>query len=202
MYIPRAFEIQDKEQIFEFLKKNSFGMLVSNHDQLTVSHLPFLIDQKNMKCYGHMAKANQQWKELNGQEVLIVFQGPHAYISPQWYNEEKTVPTWNYMSVHIYGDFIIQNQDEHVIEQLESMVNTYESAFETHWKADFSSDYNQNLVRHIVGFEILIKDIQCKFKLGQNHPIKRRKNTIMGLRGTNQHESSQIADAMEKTLKK
>ncbi|NBI27587.1 FMN-binding negative transcriptional regulator [Chengkuizengella marina] len=200
MYIPKAFEVEDKEQIFKFLKKNSFGMLVSDHDRITASHLPFLIDQKDLKCYGHMAKSNQQWKELDGQEVLIVFQGPHAYISPQWYGEENTVPTWNYMAVHIYGTFIIQDQEEQVIKQLESMVSTYESYFKTPWKADFSSDYNKNLVKHIVGFEILIKDIQCKFKLGQNHPIGRRKNAIMGLRETKKHESVQIADAMEQTL--
>ncbi|MDP5273575.1 FMN-binding negative transcriptional regulator [Chengkuizengella axinellae] len=200
MYTPKHFKIEDEQQIYEFLKQNSFGMLISSHDRLSASHLPFSIDQKAKKLYGHMARANQQWKELEGDEVLIIFQGPHAYISPQWYAEENTVPTWNYMAVHIYGKFVIQNNGETVMNQLESMVDTYESGFETPWKVDISSEYNQNLVKHIVGFEIEIKNIQCKFKLNQNHPIERRKNAIHGLRTTNQHESIQIADAMEKSL--
>lgn len=108
MYVPTSFREDHPEKLHEFIKSYSFGTLFSDTEGgLQASHLPFLLDEKmgtQGVLAGHMAKANSHWQSLSGQEVLVVFQGPHVYISPAWYEEPETVPTWNYVAVHVYGN--------------------------------------------------------------------------------------------------
>ena len=103
MYIPKHFNVSDKEEILAFIKGNSFGQLISLVEgKLFSSHIPFLFRGENQSLLCHVAKNNPQWENIEGQEVLITFQGPHDYVSPSWYSSPG-VPTWNYQSVHIYG---------------------------------------------------------------------------------------------------
>lgn len=107
MYIPTAFEQTDQNKLHEFIEANSFGLLVSTHvGEPFATHLPFLLqrDSGPHGClFGHVARANPQWRDLDGQSVLAIFTGPHAYVSPTWYESEDVVPTWNYVAVHAYG---------------------------------------------------------------------------------------------------
>src|SRR4051794_27392492 len=100
MYVPSAFAESDLNKLHDFIERNSFGLLVSLVKGVPfATHLPFLLERNSGpdgSLVGHMARANPHWQELEAQTVLVVFSGPHAYISPTWYEAENVVPTWNY----------------------------------------------------------------------------------------------------------
>jgi transcriptional regulator len=201
MYIPKAFEVQDKDRLAEFIKVNSFGILFSNNGSLsTATHLPLLFDEntgKNGYLYGHMAKANPHWKEID-REVLVVFHGPHSYISPTWYEDANTVPTWNYVAVHAYGNFTIVEDKENIKKLMEDTVNYYESSMPNPWKADFTDDYVKGLMKGIVCFKIEVNKLEGKWKLNQNHPVDRQQRVVQALRKSSDQNALGIADLMEK----
>lgn len=205
MYIPKAFEITDKIKLYEFIKRNSFGILFSQEEYGPfATHLPFLIDEKKGEAdvlIGHMAKPNPHWKNLNNQEVLVIFSGPHAYISPTWYNEDNTVPTWNYVAVHIYGTVRIINKKEELVELMEKTVNFYEASMPNPWNAQFDNKFIDGLMNGIVGFEISINKIEGKWKLNQNHSIERQQSLVSGLRTSNHYNSEEVASIMEENIK-
>jgi transcriptional regulator len=205
VYIPKAFEVNDKTKLYNFIKKNSFGILFSQEENGPfATHLPFLIDEKKGEpdvLIGHMAKPNPHWKNLDNKEVLVVFSGPHAYISPTWYNEDNTVPTWNYVAVHIYGTFKIINKKDELVDLMEKTVHFYESSMPNPWKAPFDTNFIDGLMSGIVGFEISINKMEGKWKLNQNHSNKRQENLVKGLRSSNQYNSEEIANIMEENIK-
>src|SRR3981189_1385300 len=136
------------------------------------THLPFLLDA-GRGPYGtlmaHMARANLQWKTFNGeQEALVIFQGPHAYISPSWYEVELSVPTWNYAAVHAYGILEIIEDNAVLYDLLKALIQTHEARFERPWDFQLPDDYLQKMMRGIVGFEIQITRLEGKFKMSQN----------------------------------
>jgi transcriptional regulator len=108
VYVPAAFDEVDPARLHEFMRRNSFAVLTSlGEEGLVASHLPLLLDAEAGRqgiLLGHMARANPQWRDVRG-EVMAVYSGPHAYVSPSWYEEEGTVPTWNYVAVHAYPMF-------------------------------------------------------------------------------------------------
>src|SRR5690242_3410175 len=116
MYVPKAYQMNDKEVVFDFIEKNSFGILISHSDITAATHLPFLVARNGEEAYlyGHMARANPQWKAITG-EVLVVFSGPQRYISPSWYAESE-VPTWDYVAVHVYGKLDIVTDNNEVLD--------------------------------------------------------------------------------------
>lgn len=167
MYIPKHFEVTDTEEIFNFIDTNAFGQLISSvKGKLFTSHIPFLLseDKKSLIC--HIARQNPQWEEIESQEALITFQGPHDYISPSWYSSPG-VPTWNYQAVHIYGNPKLITESDNIKEIIEKLTNKYESSNEQPW----IQDYKGSLLNIIVGIEIKITDIQCKYKLSQNRSV-------------------------------
>jgi transcriptional regulator len=204
MYIPKAFEVNDKTKLVNFIRDNSFGILFSQEESGPLAtHLPFLMDAKtgeNGVLIGHMAKQNPHWNKLNGKEVLVVFPGPHAYISASWYNEPNTVPTWNYVAVHVYGTVRIIEKNEERVERMEKMVNFYESSMPTPWNAQFNDEFIDRLMNGIVVFEISINKMEGKWKLSQNHSIERQQNVINGLKASNKYDSATIAKMMERNI--
>lgn len=202
MYIPSSFKVTDEDLLYEFMEKYSFAILFSlvNHMPMA-THLPLLVDRNNSCIYGHMAKANPQWREIN-EDVLVVFNGPHTYISPSWYETNQAVPTWNYTTVHVTGKFsVIDNQDElhHILEKTTS---TYESEMEHPWKIDsLDSKFLDKLTDAIVGFKIDISNIEGQWKLSQNHSIKRRQRVISALEKCSDDHSKQIAKLMKDRLR-
>ncbi|MDQ7048393.1 MAG: FMN-binding negative transcriptional regulator [Enterobacterales bacterium] len=177
MYIPNTFKISDQEAL-NFIQANAFGQLISRHNGRTVSsHLPFLIDKNKKLLSCHLAKINPQWQDLEQQEVLISFLGPHDYISPSWY-QAGGVPTWNYQAVHVYGQVkIIQNT-----EQLQQMVNQLSHIYESGFKQPWQPDYNPAMLKAIVGVEIAITEIQGKYKLSQNKSLQDQQNIAKQLK--------------------
>jgi transcriptional regulator len=170
---------------------------------MTASHLPILLDCRDGKpavLLGHMARANPQWKEAQGHQVLVIFQGPHAYVSPRFYAEPNTVPTWNYTAVHAYGDFQWIDESE-TRELLSRTVSEYEAGREAPWSMDESDpEFLEKLLLQIVGFRIEITRLEGKWKLNQNHSEARRERVIGELRKQTHPDSQQVADLMEQTL--
>ncbi len=202
MYTPEDFQFADPAQVAAFVAAHSFGLLVSQQAGAPVaSHLPFLTEQAEgrlTRLIGHVAKANSQWQDLDGQQVLAVFSGPHAYISAGWYQAENVVPTWNYVAVHITGVARLIDDPAQRMQLLEAFVHRYESDQPQPWAFDSSTPFAERLAEMIVGFAIDITAVEGKAKLSQNHAVERREKVITALRA--QGDPNAIAAWMAATL--
>lgn len=164
MYIPDHFAVSDKAEIHAFIRAHGFGQLVSVvAGRLFSSHIPVILSDCETKLLCHLAKQNPQARELTEQEVMITLQGPHGYVSPSWY-ETPGVPTWNYQAVHIYGHCRLLTDADELATLLRKLTMRYESTIEEPW----DGHYRAALLEAIVGIEIHISEIQCKYKLSQN----------------------------------
>ena len=172
MYIPKHFEITDETEISKFIEANSFGQLISLIDTEIVStHIPFLFDAESRVLLAHMAKANPQWQQIQEQKVLVTLQGEHAYISPCWY-ESAGVPTWNYQAVHIRGIAESFTDPKKLKRMVDKLTEQNESGYPDPWQ----SDYSALMLRGIIGIEISVTSIECKFKLSQNRSVQDQSN--------------------------
>ncbi len=200
MYIPEHFKETDPERITALIEANSFGMLVTAPAGVPfVTHLPFLFERAvgtQGRLLGHVARANPQWQHFSsGHEVLAVFHGPHAYVSPSWY-VSPGVPTWNFAAVHVRGIARIIEDKARFATLLEQLTQTHESYAGSTWKPDFTSDRHAKMLDAIVGFEIEITDIQAKFKLSQNRSSEDRQRVTNELN----HSHNQTNEAMAKLM--
>jgi transcriptional regulator len=204
MYVPAAFAETDLTRLHDFIEQNSFGLLVSQVDGLPfASHLPLLLNRTagpHGTLVGHVARANPQWRELAGQIALAVFSGPHAYISPSWYEAEQVVPTWNYTAVHAYGRVEVVEARGAVLEIVQRSVRVYERAMPRPWAFDPSSTFAERMLGQIVGFRIEVERIEGKWKLNQNHPAERRKKVIRVLLKREDEDAQAIAALMQAML--
>src|SRR5262249_49091999 len=148
----------------------------------------------------HMARANPQWREAEGQTALAVFSGPHAYISPTWYEAAQVVPTWNYVAVHASGTIQILEEPAAVRGIVEKSVQVYERAMPRPWSFDGSTTFVERLLTQIVGFRLKIEKIEGKWKLNQNHPVERRRKVVRVLRERGDETSLAIADLIQARL--
>ena len=193
MYIPEKFAVTDADEIFAFLAANAFGQLVSLHDgRPMVSHLPFLVadDRRTLKC--HVARRNPQWRQIEDQQVLATFLGPHDYISPSWY-QGAGVPTWNYQAVHVYGRCRVFDDAAELASVVDRLSGVYEARFETPWQPS----YPDSMLRAIVGIELEIDDVECKYKLSQNRPAADHRPVIDRL---DELGADELAAAMREKL--
>jgi transcriptional regulator len=199
VYVPSSFAESDTARLHEFIRRHSFGVLASTSEGgLIASHLPLLLDVgpgANSRLLGHMAAANPQWRGLRG-EVLAIFSGPHAYVSPSWYEEGGTVPTWNYVAVHAYGTFHLVADRDGLLDILRRSVQTYESPRLEPWAFDESAPHVEAMLRSIVGFRIEITRLEGKWKLSQNQPERRRRKVIRALEARPDEDSQAIARLM------
>jgi transcriptional regulator len=203
VYIPKPFAVSDKEKLIQFIKENSFGILFSQtNGRATATHLPFLLKEDEGEfgtLYGHMALGNNHWREIDG-EVLVVFPGPHAYVSPTWYEEKDTVPTWNYVAVHVYGMFSLIEDHEELKKILYDSIDFYEAHMEHPWTTDLESPANQREMKGIKGFRITITEIQGKWKLNQHHPLDRQQRTVNHMKKEKRYNSQEIARLIQKNI--
>ena len=205
MYIPAAFNETDPGKLFDLIQQYSFGLLVSGFDgEPFASHLPILLDRSvaPQGCLvGHMARANPQWEQAAGQTVLAVFSGPHAYISPTWYEADNVVPTWNYAAVHVYGTFRAIDDRDRLLQIVADYVDFYEATLPAPWKFDRAGEFSQKLVQAIVGFRIEISRIEGKWKLNQNHHLERQQKVIQALDASQSEMDKAVAALMQSRLK-
>jgi transcriptional regulator len=169
------------------------------------SHVPFLLDRTSGPdgaLVGHLALANPQWRHAEGQNVLAVFSGPHAYISPTWYEAQEAVPTWNYVAVHVYGKLLLV-RDEVALERiLQDFVAYYESSLPRPWQFDSGSDYSRKMMKAVAGFRIEISRIEGKWKLNQNRPQEQREKVALMLQTIGDEDSTAIAALMAEEVGK
>lgn len=205
MYTPSSFEVTDDTTIAEFLSQNPFAQLTTfNGSEPVVSHVPLLLDEnagENGQLIGHLARANAQWEHADHTTVLVVFTGPHAYISSSWYETPKLVPTWNYTAVHVYGELRVIDDREQLRTAVEQLVTKMETSQAKPWNmAQAGEDFIEKLLDQIVGFTIDIERFEGKFKLSQNHPPERQQRVIDALFEKNDDDSKGIAKLMHRNL--
>lgn len=202
MYIHPINSWTDEPEIIEFMRKNAFATLVSQvKGRSWATHIPFVLgqDQKgNPTLSGHIAKANPQWKSIADQEeVLVIFQGPHAYISSSWYDHEN-VPTWNYLAVHVYGRVRIIEGDELMV-HLKALLDVYESGRPNRVRVeDMSEQFLQSHIRALVGIEVAIEEVMASAKLSQNRDDANYRNIVAKLDESSFPRDREIADEMQR----
>lgn len=202
MYIPPHFANRDVSQLHDAIEAYSFALVVTgSNDNLVASHLPLLLDRDaglQGTLLGHFARANGHWRSAASQQTLVVFSGPHAYISPTWYAAERVVPTWNYIAVHAHGRLELIEDRAEVLALLERTVEHFESSQPQPWRlTDQPAEFVERLAGQIVGFRIPIDQLEGKWKLNQNHPQERRERVIAALRGQESADSLAIARLMQ-----
>lgn len=203
MYIPAAFRESNQEKLFDTIEQNSFGILVSQGaDEPFATHLPLLLDRRagpHGTLIGHVGRANPHW-QIENRNVLAIFSGPHAYISPTWYEAENMVPTWNYVAVHAYGSLEVVASHEETVHIVRDFVGFYERSMPVPWTIGETDEFVDKLARSVVAFRIPISRLEGKWKLNQNHPVERQRKVIDALRTRPDHDSQRIAGLMAKNL--
>ena len=184
MYIPEHFRNEDRATALAFMRANPFAVLVSNNDDGPfATHIPVILREagESLTIRGHVAKANPHWRYLQERPAcLMIFHGPHAYISPTHYTSRESVPTWNYGAVHAYGNSRTYSTKEELLAMLSDLIPTFEAAYGEQW-ASLSEAYRTRMLSHIVGFEISVNRLEAKFKLSQNRTRQEQQNVIDSL---------------------
>jgi transcriptional regulator len=202
MYIPKINLLKDKREIVAFMKQFSFATIITAKDNFPVAtHLPFLVSIKDDKVVltSHFAKLNEQWKDIEKNKVFIIFSEPHAYISPKNYDQVLNVPTWNYISVHAYGEGKIITETDKVFKVLESTIDDYEISYKQQWN-NLPEEYKLKMSKGIVAFEVVVTDLQAKKKLSQNKTVSEQNNIINSLSKSRNCNEKLIADFMRINL--
>lgn len=194
MYSPSYNRLEDRAELLEFMRANSFAVLVTGTGgTLHASHLPVMIHQHGDKIVidTHMAKNNPQWRELFDDEVMVIFAGPHAYVSPRWYEERERVPTWNYAAVHAYGiPKMIESRAEKHASQRRLV-----AALDPKWLPQFDAlreEYVEKMLDGIVNLQIAVTRLETRWKLSQNR--SRREQELIAA------QLEQSADSAERAL--
>jgi transcriptional regulator len=182
MYIPKRYDNADRPAIVRFMKQFSFATLVTGGETPVASHLPFLITEKGDDIYltSHVARANEQWQQLQNGPALVIFSEPHAYIAPRHYEKILNVPTWNYVAVHAYGTARITETAAETLAGLEGMIAQYDTAYQQQWQY-LPDDFKHKMLNGIVAFEIKVTELQAKYKLSQNKTDTERRRIINSL---------------------
>ena len=180
MHIPKTINIENNDFIHQFIEMYSFGVIIS--EQLKANHLPFLLKKSEGKLgtlYGHFSKENRHLAKQNACRVMVVFQGPHSYISPTWYASSPAVPTWNYAAVYLHGDMELLSADD-TTKVLDETVDAYEPELLIE-RNILTDDYRARLAKGVIGFKINIANMQGKNKLGQHRNSADQLGVVEGL---------------------
>lgn len=203
MYTAPHYRQEDQEKLLGFMRTYSFATLISIQNNRPLgTHLPFVTEKlgdHHLMLHSHMARANSQWQQAQEQEVLVIFQEPHAYISPSLYNKPQNVPTWNYTAVHVYGKLQLVEAPEAVFPMLEKMMQAYEPEYLLQWE-QLPQDYKDRMVRGIVAFQIEPTEIQGKEKLSQNKALDERQRIAEHLKQNPDSTAATIGHMMDLTF--
>jgi transcriptional regulator len=199
MHIVKYFREENREKILEFVRQNDFATLVAYDGERPVaSHLLMEIVEEEQTLFvnGHMSRANPLWKMFEkSAEVLVIFQGPHTYISANWYNHVN-VPTWNYQSVHVYGKPRLITDHAHSYAILKRLVDRYESS--SPYKLEtLPQDFVAKEIKGIAAFQIEVTKIEASYKLSQNRSDEDYWNIVDRLQEREDDLSHEVAEAMK-----
>jgi transcriptional regulator len=205
MYLPESFNEQDRELVLDTIDQNGFATLISwtganggaegGACEPVVSHLPLMVERRpdGLLLLGHLARANPHWQLFDGKTpALTIFSGPHAYISPAWYETTPAVPTWNYVVVHVHGrpELVDAAATRDIVALL---VEKHQRARVVRWSGVLPPDFLADQLGAIVGFRIPIDKLEAKFKLGQSRTAADRAGTIAGLEREADRGSHELA---------
>lgn len=202
MYIPKAYEECDLEALHQGMRDWSFATLITwSGEKNQATHLPFLLDSgRGAKgvLTTHIARANPQYADLRaGGTALITFQGPHAFVSPSWYENRHTFPTWNYIAIHVRARPVLIEDPEQIFEILTRTVATYDTPRGGAWSLEsMPRDYTFSRIKAIVGIEFEIDELEGKFKLNQDKTQEDRRGVIMALEASGTPEEKEVARLM------
>ena len=202
MYIPKYYREEDRGKILAFLSQNNFPAIVSfDGEKLIATHTPVEVTEGvagEITIYSHVSRANPQWKTFGAQEIMLIFQGTHTYISPRWYNHVN-VPTWNYMMVHVYGKVRLLPDDE-LLAFLSRLVHAHEK--NTSYSLEgLPKDFVQKEIKGVVGFAIDVTRIDAGYKLSQNRNDEDHENIVRELDKRGDADSVKVASAMREKRK-
>ena len=183
MYSPKFNQITDRAILIEAMQAYSFAILFGPQAAadapvpLVATHLPLVVKDEGEHglIEGHFAKANRHWQALAGRETLVVFPGPHSYVSPANYTESLSVPTWNYIAVHAYGTLELVEDEAGKDALLAGLIASNEPAFAEQWRSS-PAGFRRTMLAGIQGFRIPIARIEGKFKISQNRAPEERAN--------------------------
>jgi transcriptional regulator len=202
MHIPKYYREEDRKKIVEFLRSNGFPALVSQDgENLLATHLPVEVVENadgSLTILGHMSRANPQWKSFGDQEVLLIFQGAHTYISPRWYNHVN-VPTWNYINIHVYGK-VCMLEGEELRSLLSELIAKHETG--TGYSMDgLPADFVEKEMRGVAGFALEVTRLDAASKLSQNRDDESYASIISHLEARGDDTSAEIAHEMKERRK-
>ena len=193
MYRPDPFRVNDPEEAWSFLESHSFGQLISlGQGGLQATPMPFLVSADRRFLRAHLARQNPQWHELDEKQVLVSFLGPHAYVSPSWYTQPG-VPTWNYSALQVRGTCRLLHDPDRLEDLVRELTHKHEAGLPRPWQAAPP----RAKLKSIVGLEIQVDEIQCKYKLNQNRSMEERREVAEQLEALG---SSDVAAAMRRSL--
>ncbi len=201
MYTPKFNQLSDRAVLLEAMQRYSFGILYGGDGvdgAATATHLPLIVKDEGEHglIEGHFARANNHWQALTGHETLVVFPGPHSYVSPANYVEELSVPTWNYIAVHAYGKLSLVEDDAGKEALVEALIAIHEPRYAEQWRG-MPDGYKRTMLARIMGFRIPIERIEGKFKLSQNRKEQERAN-VLATQAAGSSDERELAEWMER----
>ena len=201
MYIPNEFKIEDLKKIVNFVDNNNFGILLSIYNnEIYNTQIPLMLGTENEKFIlkGHMARANIQWYRSRYRNVTALFTGPHHYISPLYYKDKNSVPTWDYMTVRMDGKLELMDEEE-----TKKFLLEISRFYDKTWAEEGNDkrEYYREMVFQIVGFKIKVSRINAKFKLSQNHP-EDMENIAINLESLGNPDAVSVAKFIREEIKK
>jgi transcriptional regulator len=179
MYTPKFNQMTDRATLLEAMRAYSFAIITGSEPGAPpqATHLPLVVkdEAEHGVIEGHFARANKHWQALAGHEALVIFHGPHSYVSPALYEESLSVPTWNYIAVHTYGTLALVEDDAGKEALLNDLITMHDPAYLEQWQSQ-PAGYRRTMLGNIMGFRIPIARIEGKFKLSQNRAERERRN--------------------------
>ena len=198
MYLRPAFTVTDLDRIEALIRANPFAVIVTTHRGFPeASHLPFTVERtaETLTLYGHFAAPNLQCPAIDaGAEALVIFSGPHAYITPGWYAAQPAVPTWDFAAAHLSGRLEPVDEDPAITEMLDDMAAQDPERFDIH---ALPEKYRAQMFKGIRGFKLIATKIEAQWKMSQNRSVEDRTRVIAALRDLGNH---QVADLIAETL--
>jgi transcriptional regulator len=203
MYTPKVY-VADEVITRRIVDTYPFGLMVTRGAHgLAASHIPFMFDRDRGErgtLVAHVAKANPQWRDLDGADVMVVFSGPDAYVSPSWYEDQVTVPTWNYVAVHMHGVASLVRDPDALRAMVERLTHEHERRVGSPWRLAQADPVLATELRGIVGFEISVQRIDAKAKLNQNRSLADRQGVADALSRSPDDRERLLAALMREQL--
>lgn len=214
MYIPPYHAQHDLNKMQSLIESHSLGAWVTlGAEGLIANHIPFVLDRSAGEfgtLRGHVSRANRVWQQLSSElDSLVLFQGPHAYITPTWYpsrldkgsGEGRVVPTWDYVAVHASGRPRVVEDPQWLLQLLHDLTDQNEAAHALPWRVDDApADFIGKLARAVVGIEIPISKLQGRWKLSQDEALPDRRGTVEGLRALGDVNASALAQLINQEI--